>query len=300
MPWTRLIRFVSISGIPTFGDPCIEKGEDLIKLLDKKELYAERLEGNDPFALTSTGEKVLVERLLGVLTPGDVPIVKCIGLNYVKHITELGRKPPPYPSLFMKPAPAISGFNSDIVVPAVAQHKNLDYEGELAVIIGKTGKNITREEALSHIAGYASSNDVSERMWQRDPLYAGSIPQWSFGKSFDTFAPIGPMIVSPSILGVADDLDLRTFVNGELRQDTNTSDLLVGVVDLICFLSQGSTLQQGTVIMTGTPGGVVLGMEKPVWLSEGDVVEVCIEGLGACVNRVVHEKAGRTSVGGQI
>ncbi|KAH7412956.1 hypothetical protein BKA64DRAFT_593455 [Cadophora sp. MPI-SDFR-AT-0126] len=292
MPWTRLIRFVSNSGITTFGDPCIEKGEDLFTLLEKKELYAHRLDGSDPFALTNTGEKVLVERLLGVLTPGDVPIIKCIGLNYVKHITELGRKPPPYPSLFIKPSPAISGFNSSIVVPSIAQHKNLDYEGELVVVICKTGKNITREEALSYIAGYAASNDVSERMWQRDPLYAGSVPQWSFGKSFDTFAPIGPMIVSPSIVGAADNLDLRTFVNGELRQETNTSDLLFGVVDLVCFLSQGSTLQKGTVIMTGTPGGVVLGMEKPRWLGEGDVVEVSIEELGSCVNRIVYEKVG--------
>ncbi|KAH6698286.1 hypothetical protein BKA61DRAFT_709943 [Leptodontidium sp. MPI-SDFR-AT-0119] len=290
MPWTRLIRFVSNSGITTFGDPCIEKGEDLLRLLDKKELYARRLEGNDPFELTSTNEKVRVERLLGILTPEDVPIIKCIGLNYVKHITELGRKPPPYPSMFMKPSPAISDFNSDIIVPSIAQHKNLDYEGELAVVIGKTGKNITSEKALSYIAGYASSNDVSERKWQRDPLYAGSVPQWSFGKSFDTFAPIGPMIVSPSILGAAGNLDLRTFVNGQLRQGTNTKDLLFGAVELVCFLSQGSTLQKGTVIMTGTPGGVVLGMEKPVWLGEGDVVEVSIEGLGSCVNRVVYER----------
>jgi 2-keto-4-pentenoate hydratase/2-oxohepta-3-ene-1,7-dioic acid hydratase in catechol pathway len=158
------------------------------------------------------------------------------------------------------------------------------------VVIGKTGRNIAKEDALSYIAGYAPSNDVSARTWQRDPAYAGGIPQWSFAKSFDTFAPLGPMLVSPSIVGAADNLALQTTVNGELRQNANTSDLLFNVAALVSFLSQGSTLQKGTVIMTGTPDGVALGMRVPKWLQDGDVVEVKIESLGSCKNRVVYEK----------
>ncbi|KAH7341213.1 hypothetical protein BKA66DRAFT_543931 [Pyrenochaeta sp. MPI-SDFR-AT-0127] len=290
MSWQRLIRFETGSGVTTYGDPCIDDKDNVQDLVDRKELYAIRLEGHDPFELTRTDERVKVERLLGVLSPETVSIVKCIGLNYVKHILESGRKPPPYPSLFMKPPPAIAAFDEDIRVPQIAQGKNLDYEGELAVVIGKTGKNIAQKDALKHIAGYAASNDVSARTWQRDPAYAGGIPQWSFAKSFDTFAPVGYMLVSPAVVGAADNLQLRTTVNGELRQDANTSDLLFNAAYLVSFLSQGATLQKGTVIMTGTPDGVALGMKEPKWLQNGDVVEVKIEGLGYCRNRIAFEK----------
>jgi len=156
-------------------------------------------------------------------------------------------------------------------------------------VIGRSGKNIKKEDAISYVAGYTSSNDVSARTWQRDPAYAGGVPQWSFAKSFDTFAPLGPMLVSPSVVGAADSLRLRTLVNGEVRQDSNTNDLLFNVAYIISFLSQGSTLQKGTVIMTGTPDGVALGMSPPKWLQNGDVVQVEIEHLGSCVNKIVYE-----------
>ncbi len=131
MVWSRLIRFTDDCGRTTFGEPCIDHGDDLIPLFDRQELFAIRLSGIDPFALSRTDEKVKVRRLLGVLTEDNVAIFKCIGLNYRKHIAETGRKPPPYPSLFMKPAPATAGFDDDICVPGIAQGKNLDYEGEL-------------------------------------------------------------------------------------------------------------------------------------------------------------------------
>lgn len=156
-------------------------------------------------------------------------------------------------------------------------------------MIGKTGKNISKEDALNYIAGYAASNDVSARTWQRDPAYAGGVPQWSFAKGFDKFAPIGPMLVSPSVVGAADNLLLQTFVNGEERQNTRTDDLLFNVRAIVSFLSQGSTLKKGTVIMTGTPAGVAMGMKEPKWLKNGDLVEVKIEHLGSCKNRMVYE-----------
>lgn len=142
---------------------------------------------------------------------------------------------------------------------------------------------------MEYIAGYTVGNDVSARSWQRDPQYAGSVPQWCFSKGFDKFAPVGPMLVSPSLVGYADDLKLQTFVNGELRQETSTNDLIFGVADIVSFSSQGTTLQKGTIIMTGTPSGVALGMSPPRWLNDGDVVEVKIEQLGTIKNRMTFE-----------
>lgn len=157
-------------------------------------------------------------------------------------------------------------------------------------MIGKTGKNIPRENALDYVSGYATSNDVSARTWQRDPAYAGVVPQWCFSKGFDKYAPLGPMLVSPTVVGAADNLQLQTFVNGEERQNSNTNDLLFGVRDIISFLSQGTTLEKGTVIMTGTPAGVAMRMKpSPRYLNDGDVVEVRIQGLGSCKNRMVFE-----------
>ena len=159
-----------------------------------------------------------------------------------------------------------------------------------AVIIGKTGKNITKENALEYIAGYTPSNDVSARTWQKDPNYAGGVPQWCYAKGFDKFAPLGPMLVSPSVVGAADKLQLQTFVNGEERQNTNTDDLLFNVRSIVSFLSQGSTLEKGTVILTGTPAGVAMGFKVPNYLKDGDLVEVKIEHLGSTKNRMVYEK----------
>ena len=165
----------------------------------------------------------------------------------------------------------------------------MDYEGELSVIIGKTGKNISEADAVDYVAGYVTSNDISARKWQRDPTYAGGVPQWCFSKGFDKFCALGPVLVSPKVVGVADNLDLKTWVNGELRQDSNTNDLLFGVKKIIAFISQGTTLEKGTIIMTGTPAGVAMGMKPPKYLKDGDVVEVEIEHLGRCQNRMVFE-----------
>jgi len=156
-------------------------------------------------------------------------------------------------------------------------------------VIGKTGRDIPKESALDHIAGYCVSNDVSARAWQRDPDKAGVVPQWCFSKGFDKFAPLGPVLVSPALVGNASDLHLRTFVNGEERQRTSTSDLIFGVEDIITFCSQGTTLEAGTIIMTGTPSGVAMGMKPPKYLTDGDVVEVTITGLGSVRNRMVFE-----------
>jgi 2-keto-4-pentenoate hydratase/2-oxohepta-3-ene-1,7-dioic acid hydratase in catechol pathway len=208
-----------------------------------------------------------------------------------REVQEGGRSPPPYPSVFTKASATIASYNEAIPIPVISQKDQLDYEGELAVVIGKTGKNIGVDEALNYVAGYAVSNDISARTWQRDPAYAGAVPQWDFAKGFDKYAPLGPMMVSTKVVGDGGNLRLQTWVNDELRQDSHTGDLLFGVKEIIAFISQGTTLQQGTVILTGTPAGVAMGMKpKPVYLENNDVVRVRIEQLGTLTNRMVWDE----------
>ncbi|OAQ64956.2 fumarylacetoacetate hydrolase domain-containing protein [Pochonia chlamydosporia 170] len=271
--WNRLIRFVKDNGAESFGEPCIETDQQLTDQLAKNELWAIALNGPSAVGPLVRGDKVHVHALRDILKPNDVPIVRCIGLNYMKHIQEGGRKPPPYPSVFLKPSTTIAGFDEDIPIPTIAQDGTVDYEGELAVVIGKTGKDIPKSSALDFVAGYCVANDVSARGWQRDPSKAGVVPQWCFSKGFDKFAPLGPMLVAPSLVGNASDLHLRTLVNGEERQNTSTGDLLFGVEEIVSFCSQGTTLEAGTVILTGTPSGVAMGMKEPKYLNDGDVVE---------------------------
>lgn len=158
------------------------------------------------------------------------------------------------------------------------------------IVIGKDGKDITEENALNYVAGYTVGNDVSARDWQREAGKAGPVPQWTFSKSFDKYAPLGPCIVATQVLGEADTLPLRTLVNGEVRQSSNTSDLCFGVRQLVAFCSQGQTLERGTLIMTGTPGGVGLFMKPQAFLKDGDQVVVEIEKIGRLVNRMAFEK----------
>ncbi|OHW90141.1 5-carboxymethyl-2-hydroxymuconate isomerase [Colletotrichum incanum] len=290
MSWNRLIRFVDDNDIEHFGEPQIQDESNLTTLLDKSDLWAIVYDGASPVSPLVKGERVHVKALKPLLTPKDVPIIRCIGLNYVKHIKEGGRTPPPYPSVFIKPATSVAAWNEDVPIPKVAQDGTVDYEGELqAFVIGKKAKNIPKEHALEYIAGYLTANDVSARAWQRDPAKAGGVPQWCFSKGFDKFAPFSPVLVSPAVVGNASDLTLQTFVNGEERQHESTGDLLFGVEEIVSFISQGTTLEAGTVVLTGTPSGVAMGMKPPKYLVDGDVVEVRISKLGGVKNRMVFE-----------
>ena len=175
-----------------------------------------------------------------------------------------------------------------IPVPKLSQAM-CDYEGELTIVIGKDAKNVSEERALEYVAGYVVGNDVSCRDWQLEKEKAGMMPQWCFGKSFDGYAPVGPVIVSPKILQDAGGLHLRTCVNGELRQDSDTSDLCFGVRKLVSFYSTGQTLEAGSLIMTGTPGGVAAAMKVPQYLKDGDEVVVEIERIGKLRNSIKFE-----------
>lgn len=194
---------------------------------------------------------------------------------------------PKYPVLFYKPATAASGPTDPIPVPLMAQEaEGLDYECELVAVIGKEARDVPERDALSHILGYAVGNDISHREWQ----IARGGGQWSLGKGFDGWAPFGPGIVSTELIPNPQDLGISTKVNGREMQRSRTSDMIFGVAKTISFLSKGTTLRPGDLIWTGTPQGVGMGRNPKVWLGDGDVVEVGLEGVGSCVNRVEFEK----------
>jgi 2-keto-4-pentenoate hydratase/2-oxohepta-3-ene-1,7-dioic acid hydratase in catechol pathway len=203
-------------------------------------------------------------------------------------VLETGRPLPTCPTVFTKPGPSVANHGEDIPIPKIAQAQ-CDYEGELVVVIGKDAKNVSQADALDYVAGYTVGNDVSARDWQREAGKAGPVPQWTFSKSFDKYAPLGPVLVASHVLGEADGLSLRKVVNGEVRQESNTSDLCFGVRKLVEFCSQGQTLQKGSLIMTGTPGGVALFMKPPAFLQHGDEVTVEIGKIGRFMNRIAFE-----------
>ena len=198
----------------------------------------------------------------------------CIGLNYADHAAESGMAVPPEPVIFMKATSAICGPNDPIVIPRGSV--KTDWEVELAVIIGKTAKYVAEEQAMDHVAGYAVTNDVSERAFQTERS-----GQWTKGKSCDNFGQIGPWLVTRDEVADPQNLKMWLTVNGEKLQDGSSSTMVFGVAHLVSYLSQFMSLHPGDVISTGTPPGVGLGMKPPRFLRAGEVVELGIEGLGA-------------------
>lgn len=240
-------------------------------------------QGADLFSeLRPTGEEARIAKLLAPLQPAAM---FCIGLNYRRHAAETGAVLPEWPVLFMKSPGAVQDPEGPIALPTALASSQVDYEGELAVVIGRRCRNVSRDEALKVVAGFTCGNDVSARDWQKQ--WGGG--QWCRGKTFDTFAPLGPVLVPVEELTDPLSLGLRTTLNGEVVQDGNTSDMIFDVPSLIAFLSGSTTLLPGTVIFTGTPEGVGMAAIPPRWLRPGDVVSVEIEGIGTLTNPVVAE-----------
>ena len=239
----------------------------------------------DPYAgtLKPTGKPADVKRLLPPVEPTNI---LCIGLNYQKHAEEARVTVPEFPILFMKGTNAVCADGDSIVLPRALESTEVDYECELAVVIGKGGKNITRRQALSHVLGYTCANDVSARDWQT--RRGGG--QWCRGKTFDTFCPLGPCLVTADELDGANSLSIKTILNGQVMQDWDTGDMIFDVPALIEFLSASTTLLPGTVILTGTPHGVGQARKPPVWLKPGDTVTIEIEKIGKLTNPVVEEQ----------
>ncbi|MGE0860179.1 MAG: fumarylacetoacetate hydrolase family protein [Gammaproteobacteria bacterium] len=211
------------------------------------------------------------------------PKILAIGLNYKDHIEETGLETPKFPMFFNKQSTAAHGPFAPVHLPRVSD--KLDYEGELGFVIGRRCRHVPRERAHEVIAGYTVCNDVSVRDWQM------RAQTFTIGKSFDTHAPFGPFIVTPDEVGDPHDLDLKTWVNGELRQDSNTRHLVFDCFEQIATLTAAFTLEPGDLVLTGTPSGVGIGFEPKRFLKAGDVVKIAIDKLGHIENRVVAEPA---------
>ena len=234
--------------------------------------------------LKATGESCRVKKLLAPVMP---PAVFGIGLNYHEHARETGMEPPRYPIIFMKNPTAVTNPADPILLhPSCMEPPEVDYEAELAVVIGTAVKDVPADEALNFVLGYTAANDVSARRWQ-GKRGAG---QWVRGKSFDTFCPLGPEIVTADEFKDPQNLRLTCVLNGQVMQDGNTSDMIFPVAELIAYLSTGSTLLPGSVILTGTPSGVGFTRKPPVYLMPGDTVEVTVEGIGTLSNPVELQK----------
>lgn len=208
----------------------------------------------------------------------------CVGLNYRKHAEETNAAIPEYPILFNKFSNTLTGHKKDIAVPKVTA--KLDYEAELVIVIGKKAKYVSKENALAHVFGYCAVNDLSARDLQM------RTPQWLLGKTCDDFSPLGPYLVTADEVGDPNDLEIKAVVNGEVRQNSNTSDMIFYCDEIVSYISQHMTLVPGDIILTGTPEGVVLGYppEKQVYMQPGDEVSIQIEKLGALSNRFVAER----------
>jgi len=276
----RFIRFVDDKGAISYGE--LSASEITGKLEGKS---ATVLSG-DPFTgLSRTGNKATIKKLLSPIE--STPIFMCIGLNYAHHAKEANLEVPSYPVVFTKPADALAGPYDDISIHPEAQSQ-LDYEGELSVIIAKDAKNVSESDALDYVLGYTVGNDVSARNFQIPTSVSGN--QFSYAKSFDRFAPIGPSVLLAK--GVdPQKLHYTTKVNGHKRQETGTDDMIWSIKKIIAHLTRGTTLRKGTVIMTGTPSGIGLFMQpKGVGLlKNGDVVEIEVDGIGSIANKMVFE-----------
>lgn len=253
----------------------IESGDVALMKLQQ---YVENLpEGaSEPFIVDETA----LEFAPAVTRPSKII---CVGLNYKKHADETGLPYPEYPVLFNKFPNALSAHNEEVAVPKTTER--LDYEVELGIIIGKRAKYVAEEDALDYVFGYCTTNDLSARDLQK------RTSQWMTGKTNDGFAPVGPYIVTKNAIENPNNLRLTTKVNGELRQNSNTADMIYSVEELVSYISQYMTLEPGDLIMTGTPEGVIIGkpIEERVYLQPGDEVTVEVEGLGALTTRFVPD-----------
>ena len=242
------------------------------------------LEGSLFGPLHDTGRVVEVEKLLAPLEPRDII---CVGLNYKKHAAESGAEPPAHPVMFMKNSGAVQNPGDPILLPRRLRSDRVDYEAELAVVIGKTCHNVRREDAFAHILGYTCGNDVSARDWQRN----GGGGQWCRGKSFATFCPLGPVLVTTDEIPDPGQLGIRTLVGDRVLQDCTTADMIFDVPAIVEFFSASMILRPGTVILTGTPHGVGFARNPPVFLQPGDTVTVEIDRIGRLTNPVAEDMA---------
>ena len=266
----HLVRFRDTHGRIQFG---VDNHDQTATLLEQSPLIG---------PIRPTDRKADIQQRLA---PIDPPCIYCVGLNYREHARETGAELPRYPLIFMKPPTAVQHPDQPIRIPACCTHgPEVDYECELAVVIGKTARNVSEQHALEHVLGYTAANDVSARWWQK----TGGGGQWIRGKGFDTFCPLGPTLVTAEQIPDPQSLDISTTLNGRTMQQHNTGDMIFSVAQLIAFLSQDTTLAPGTVILTGTPQGVGVARNPQVFLKPGDQVTVQVQHIGQLHNPVTN------------
>jgi len=266
----KIIRFVSPDGSVHAG--VIESPDDEAGLVLEGDLYG---------SFKVTNREVEISRLLPPIVPLNI---LAIGLNYEKHAQETGIRRPDIPIMFIKSTNSLCGPGEAIVLPAVGADQ-VDYEAELGVVIGKMGKNIPVEKAMDYVLGYTCANDVSARDWQIHKQKT----QWARGKSFDTFCPIGPWLITRDEVPDPHNLWIKSEINGKVYQDSNTSDMIFKIPTIISNLSQSLTLYPGTLILTGTPNGVGFTRIPSVFLKPGDLVTITIDRVGRLSNPVIAE-----------
>ncbi|WP_454740257.1 fumarylacetoacetate hydrolase family protein [Cupriavidus necator] len=269
---------VTAGGIIDIATHIPEAPHDMLSLIaqwDEWRAPIEALLKNTPADVTLD----VVTLLSPVPRPGKI---MAIGLNYADHVAESGMEKPGDQLWFAKMSTSVTGPYSDVELPRVSD--KLDYEAELAVVIGRRCRHVAQEDATSVVFGYCVANDISVRDWQL------RTSQFTLGKSFDTHAPLGPWIVTKEDVTDVHQLGVRLFVNGEKRQSSSTDQLIFDIPAQIAHLSQVMTLEPGDVLLTGTPGGVGAAHKPPIWLRDGDIVRVEIDEIGAIVNRIVNER----------
>jgi 2-keto-4-pentenoate hydratase/2-oxohepta-3-ene-1,7-dioic acid hydratase in catechol pathway len=267
----KLIRFVS------------ENNETCLGVVESQEDKSARIIKGATFdTMAVTDDTAIIKAYLPPMIP---PNIIGIGLNYARHADETGIQRPEIPVMFLKGVNTPTGHKEPILLPKAGSDE-VDFEAELAIVIGTIAKNISRDDAMRHVMGYCCANDVSARDWQ----IRKQKQQWARGKSFDTFCPLGPCLVTRDEISDPNNLEIKTEINGTVYQRSNTSDMIFDVPTLVSELSQSMTLLPGTVILTGTPQGVGFTRKPPVFLKEGDKVTVSIEKIGTLTNPVMREK----------
>jgi 2-keto-4-pentenoate hydratase/2-oxohepta-3-ene-1,7-dioic acid hydratase in catechol pathway len=261
----------------------LDRSENVKFAFEEPDGHAIELEGDILSQRKSGNRQADVRKILAPIAPSQI---LGIGLNYRRHAEETKAKIPDYPVLFGKGLNSVQNPGDPIFLPTHLASSEVDYECELAVVISRPCKNVSRQQALDFVLGYTCANDVSARDWQKKK--GGG--QWSRGKSFDSFCPLGPCLVTPDEIPNPNSLAIRTSLNGEIVQDCNTGDMIFDVASLIEFLSGSTTLLPGTVILTGTPHGVGMAANPPRWLNPGDTVSVEIERIGTLTNPVHAEQ----------
>jgi 2-keto-4-pentenoate hydratase/2-oxohepta-3-ene-1,7-dioic acid hydratase in catechol pathway len=252
------------------------------ELLPDESKLARELIGNWAEGFTPTDRPPF--HPIRVLAPVEPPMILALGVNYRSHALETGLRIPDMPLIFPKGINSVIGPEETILLPQAGPDE-VDYEAELAIVIGKGGKNIPLDQALEAVYGYTCANDVSARDWQ----IRLQMKQWSRGKSFDTFCPLGPAVISREAVQDVQNLRIRAVLNHQTVQDSSTADMIFGIAEIVHHASRSVTLLPGTVILTGTPQGVGYTRQPPLFLKEGDRIRIEIEGIGSLENPVEAE-----------